>query len=213
MQNEVRKSIKEVTIKLEGEDLVALARKASLMRKDMNNIELEFGRVKNAYKGRLEGLNNEITKILNAVETEQETVTIEVEEVFDFITNSVVMCDAKNGRYIDRRAMTVEERQLSLGFKGTPAQASLDLDKPSPVELDNVETVKLHDPITVEQDPVFVTGSPEKPTIVVHGAKQWRLEPGEAATFKVVTEEIFGKDTLVYEKAVALTPSAEPAPQ
>lgn len=215
MQAETKRSIREVTVQLDDLEIVTLAKKAGEVRTKKSALESEFGRVKNAYKGRIEELESEITKILTAVQEGQETRTAEVEETYNFHTNSVIMCDSKTGRILDTRAMTVEERQMSLGFKG-PAQGSLglslDTPTPAPVELNAVETVTLPDPTSKEQEPIFVPGSPDKATIVLHGAKSWRLEPGEAASFRVAEEEIFGNPTLVYDKASALD-VAQPEPE
>lgn len=211
MQNEVRRSTKEVTIRLGGDELVQLAMKAGDLRQKKNNTEQELGRVKGAYKGRLEEMESEITRLLAAIQDRQETRTVEVEEHFNFSTNTVEVREAATGRILDTRAFTAEERQIQLDFpKAEPAQGTLPLGDPSaPMEVRH--TVELAPPTEIDQE-VFIAGDDTRVTIVKSGLKEWRQEVGEAARYVAVSEEVYGAQVLSFERVasfdVAPTPPA-----
>lgn len=211
MQNEVRRSTKEVTVRLAGDELVQLAMKAGDLRQKKNNTEQELGRVKGAYKGRLEEMESEITRLLAAIQDRQETRTVEVEEHFNFSTNTVEVREAATGRILDTRAFTAEERQIQLDFpKAEPAQGTLPLGDPSaPMEVRH--TVELAPPTEIDQE-VFIAGDDTRVTIVKSGLKEWRQEVGEAARYVAVAEEVYGAQVLSFERVasfdVAPTPPA-----
>lgn len=212
MQNEVRRSTKEVTVKLDDAETVALARKASQVRLAKLSLESEFTRVKTAYKGRIEEKDSEISRLLTAVQEGQEMRIVEVEEHFNFNANTVEVREAATGRILDTRAFTADERQIQMDFpKAEPAQGTLPLGDPSaPMEVRH--TVELAAPETIDQE-VFIAGDDTRVTIVKSGLKEWRQEVGEAARYVAVAEEVYGAQVLSFERVasfdVAPTPPAE----
>ncbi len=113
---------------------------------------------------------------------------------------------------IESRVMSVEERQVSLPFK-PKAQGDLPLGEPaaSPTAQTDASLgeaflkgqevepwrTELPDPTTEGQE-VYVTGEPDRPTMVRHLAATWRLEAGEGRRFVATSRDVFGAATLVW---------------
>lgn len=191
---ETKKAVKEVVIKLDDFELIGLARKIPVLRAKKGALESELGRVKTAYKGRIEEMETELTNIYDAIRDGQEKRVMEVEEIWDYTTNSVET--RSDGKTIDRRAMTGEERQIELGL-----DKQRELNLKWPIDLNNLPdgwTVALPDPVKIG-DEVHVPGDETHPTIVKYQASSWKIDIGEAATFVVKEADVFGEKILSYE--------------
>jgi len=213
MVSERRKPVnKEVTFKLNDEEIVEKAKQAGLLRNRKAVLQEEFGRVKASYKGRIEAIENDISELLTAIDTGSITKQAEVVEVFDYDTNEVFV--EHQGQVVETREMTYEEKQNGLRMKqpelpGIPATS-----KPVPPGIANPEPweVTLPDPATAT-GPVHVPGESDRPTIVKHLAITWRQEAGEAATYEVTTEDAFGTPVLTWRRSGTLDVAPPPAPE
>lgn len=201
MNLETKRTSKEIVVRITDLEIVTIAKKAANIRLAKVAIEEEFGRVKSAYKGRIEEKETELNNALVAIREGQEKRIIDVEEIFDYARNTVETRDGQDGRLYDSRAMTAEERQIAMDFdekKASGAQRELSLRDP-PVDLNSIEAVTLPDP-SKEGDEHYVTGNATKQTHVTHGVKTWVLGVGEPATFVAHSEDVFGTTMLVYER-------------
>lgn len=217
-QRERKQITKEVTVTLTDEELLECGRKAAGLRTERLKIEQEFQRVKATFKGKIEEKENELSKLLSVIGDGKETRTLNTVEEYDYENACVVTF--LDDREIASRGMTAEERQLGFRFK-TKEQEQTDAlpsaaDRPrapgsDPATAEPWEVV-LPPPEKVDQD-VYVPGETDRPTKVRYLAETWRQEPGEAATYVVVEDDVFGTKTLLWRRKSANVIPLTPHPQ
>jgi hypothetical protein len=180
--------------------MIAKAIKAADLRLARASILEEFARVKSTYKGRLEEKENELSMALATIKDRQEKRVADVVDVFDF--EQALVITLFGGHEVETRVMTPEERQLGFKFKTNDKdQGSLPLADKTPSASPTALTEGEIEPWRVELPPpeaspngeVFVTGEPNRPTIVKFLAATWRIEAGESAMFRLRDEDVFGK--------------------
>lgn len=209
MVRERRKPVmKEVTLKVTDHEKVEMAERAGELRKEKTVIAEQFQRVKAEFKGKIEAKEGEISELLGAISDGKVTRKVEVVEIFDADSNEVEV--EYNGEVIEVRKMTPDEREQSARFK----QPELPMDIPPPVPQSPPASLGSPEPWTVTlpkpeegQQPIYVPGEADRPTKVVYLATTWRQEAGEAGTYEVVTEDVFGQQQLGWKRAGALTVS------
>ncbi len=198
--SEQRRVTREVTFRLTDKETIAKAHKAADLRLARASILEEFARVKSTYKGRLEEKENELSTVLACIKDGSEKRVADVVDVFDF--EQALVITLFSGEEVETRVMTAEERQLGFKFKTNyKDQAQLPLaDKTataSPTALTDAQAepwrVELPDPKEHPSGEVFVTGEPDRPTVVRFLAASWRIEAGESAMFRLRDEDVFGK--------------------
>ncbi len=187
--SEQRRVTREVTFRLTDEELIAKARKAADLRLARASILEEFARVKSTYKGRLEEKENELSMALAVIKDGKEKRVADVVDMFDF--EQALVVTLFGGEEVETRVMTPEERQLGFKFKTNDkeqAQGVLPLDSER-----EPWRVELPSPEAHPSGEVFVTGEPDRATIVKFLAATWRIDAGESAMFRLRDEEVFGK--------------------
>ena len=223
---ERRKATREVTFRLTDEELLEKGRKAADLRLARTAIQEEFLRVKSTFKGRLEEKENELSTTLALIREGVEKRVADVIDVFRF-DDAVVETylhdrdvDSTTAEPIETRQMTADERQMGFKFKKhdkNQPELPLPATEPakSPATMGDPEPWRTDLPMP-EHDgqEAYVTGEPDRPTMVRYLALTWRLEAGEGALFKVKTEEIFGNPALVWVKDMGSAPAVTaPAPE
>ncbi len=217
--SEQRRVTREVTFRLTDKETIAKAHKAADLRLARASILEEFARVKSTYKGRLEEKENELSTVLACIKDGSEKRVADVVDVFDF--EQALVVTLFGGEEVETRVMTAEERQRGFKFKTNDKdQAQLPLaDKTasaSPTALTGADTaepwrVELPNPEDCPSGEVFVTGEPDRSTVVRFLAASWRIEAGESAMFRLREEDVFGKTikTWIREGAAAAEPKAD----
>lgn len=215
MVRERRKPVtKEITIQISDEQIVTMAKKVGELSTDKALIQAEAQRSKSAFKGKIEEKDGEIARLLKAINEGSTTEKMEVVEVFDFEAGQIEV--EHDGNVISVRNMTGEERQM--GLKLAPSDPADQGELPlaevhqlprAPTLLGEPEpfVTTLPPPDECPAGEVFITGEPDRATMVRYMAIQWKLEIGESAMFRLVDDDAFGTPIKTWQKATTLAPA------
>lgn len=80
----------------------------------IGDVERQKKRVADEFKSQIEDLEREATRLSGIVRSWKEERTVEVEERIDFARNTVAVVRMDTTEVIKERALTLDERQLSL---------------------------------------------------------------------------------------------------
>lgn len=104
--------IKNLTVKLTEEETLAKANAAAQYQSELTEYEDELDGHSKRIKPEIKKRQEDIKDLLNSIEAGEEERTVECEMIEDFASNTVRYMF--EGKEIDSRAMTEEDRQLAL---------------------------------------------------------------------------------------------------
>lgn len=105
---------KILPVKLTPDEMTSLALRMAEIHGEIGSIEAEKKEKASAYKARIEERRGEMRNISHSLIIRSEMRDVECLESFVFVTNSVETRREDTGDLIERRAMTLQERQAEL---------------------------------------------------------------------------------------------------